>query len=150
MIQNELLHSKELGGQRLIVVRYEDIKKNISNEVQLYNYYVCMCIILFTTCHDYNYCTIATAILKTGTVIVLNYLQVFRMLDFLQVDYSPDEVLNRLRYDFSAFKRPKPPRDFDPYTPEQRQTITSTLQSFMKWLTANHHKDAQEWIRDYE
>ena len=114
-----------------------------------YSYYVCTSIILFATCRDYNYCTIATAILKTGTVIVLNYLQVFRMLDFLQVDYSPDKVLNRLRHDFSAFKRPKPPRDFDPYTPEQRQMITSTLQSFMQWLTANHHKDAQEWIRDY-
>ena len=43
MIQNELLDSKELGRHRLIVVRYEDIKKNISNEVQLlclYVYYI--------------------------------------------------------------------------------------------------------------
>ena len=71
------------------------------------------------------------------------------MLDFLQVDYSPDEVLNRLNHDITAFKRPKPPRDFDPYTPEQRQTIKSTLQSFAKWLTANNHADTLEWIRDY-
>ena len=71
------------------------------------------------------------------------------MLDFLKVDYSPDEVLNRLKHDLTAFKRPKPPRDFDPYTPEQRQKIKSTLQSFVQWLTANHHEDSLEWIRDY-
>ena len=81
--------------------------------------------------------------------MVLDSLQVFRMLDFLQVDYSPDEVLNRLKRDLTAFKRPKPPQDFDPYTPEQRQKIVSTFQSFVQWLTDNHHKDALEWIRDY-
>ena len=46
-------------------------------------------------------------------------LQVFRMLDFLHVDYSRDKVLQRLNDDFRVFKRPKT-QDFDPYTPQQR------------------------------
>ena len=112
-----------------------------------YGYYVLYVCILCATCSDYilHY---SYSYFKDW-YIVLNSLQVFRMLDFLQVDYSPDEVLNRLKHDLTAFKRPKPPRDFDPYTPEQKQRIVSTLQSFVQWLTANHHEDALEWIRDY-
>ena len=40
MIQNELQHSKKNGMHHLLVVRYEDIKKNVSNEVQLFCLYV--------------------------------------------------------------------------------------------------------------
>ena len=46
MIQNEVLHvhSKDKGTLPLLVVRYEDIKKNVSNEVQLFCFvcaYIC-------------------------------------------------------------------------------------------------------------
>ena len=33
MIENEVLPSKQNGTHHLVVVRYEDIKRNVSNEV---------------------------------------------------------------------------------------------------------------------
>ena len=41
------LQSQEKGGYPLIVVRYEDIKKNVSTEVQFMHVYI------FATCSDY-------------------------------------------------------------------------------------------------
>ena len=64
-------------------------------------------------------------------------LQVFRMLDFLHVDYTEDKVLQRLNDDFSVFKRPKT-KEFDPYTPKQRELVKTILKLFLR--TTRHKR----------
>ena len=56
------------------------------------------------------------------------------MLDFLQVNYSPAAVVGRLENDVTAFKRPKPAQDFDPYTPSQRELVRTRLKEFLQSL----------------
>ena len=71
------------------------------------------------------------------------------MLDFLHVEYSTDEVLDRLKDDVTTFKRPKPARDFDPYTLQQKQEIYSVLGRFLVWLKAKDEETMFQTIRYY-
>lgn len=71
------------------------------------------------------------------------------MLDFLRVTYSSEEVLERLKYDITQFKRPKPDESFNPYTLEQRQHIHTNLRQLIAWLKANHKRDFAQTIGSY-
>ena len=71
------------------------------------------------------------------------------MLDFLHFNYLPDDVIKRLQDDeFSTFKR-SPQKDFDPYTPEQRQYVRNELNKFLKWLQENHQMEIIPTIKLY-
>ena len=71
-------------------------------------------------------------------MIISDCLQVFRILDFLNFNYSPDDVVKRLHQDdFTVFKRVK--TDFDPYTPEQREYIENELKELINRLRENNH-----------
>ena len=59
------------------------------------------------------------------------------MLDFLHVSYSPEEVVERLKDEITAFKRPKSDQDFNPYTPPQRDLVRTSLRDFLESL----HRD---------
>ena len=67
------------------------------------------------------------------------------MLDFLRVKYATDEVLERLKGDIMAFKRPKR-NDFDPYTSPQRELVRTHLKDFMKSL---HHEIVVKIVKRY-
>ena len=71
------------------------------------------------------------------------------MLDFLNVDYSTNEVINRLKEDITTFKRPKPAHEFDPYTLQQRKKIVSVLKEFLKWLDEHHEVTMSRIVNDY-
>ena len=71
------------------------------------------------------------------------------MLDFLSVDYSTNEVINRLKEDITTFKRPKPSHEFDPYTLQQRKKIVSVLTEFLKWLHEHHEVTMSRIVDNY-
>ena len=69
------------------------------------------------------------------------------MLDFLQVTYLQQDVVQRLQEDLTKFKRTKPPLEFDPYTTEQRKLVNSILRTVVSDL-AVHNKNSFG-IEDY-
>ncbi|CAI7990010.1 WSCD family member CG9164, partial [Geodia barretti] len=72
--------------------------------------------------------------------------EVFRMLDFLNVEYSAEEIIEKFKDDqLTMFKRPKV-RDFDPYTPPQRDRVRIRLKQLS---TSLHHKTMVEIIKRY-
>ncbi|CAI8007273.1 hypothetical protein GBAR_LOCUS5126 [Geodia barretti] len=72
--------------------------------------------------------------------------EVFRMLDFLHVKYSAEEIIEKFKDDqLTMFKRPKA-RDFDPYTPPQRNRVRTRLKQLSKSL---HHKTMVEIMERY-
>ncbi|CAI7996908.1 hypothetical protein GBAR_LOCUS1991 [Geodia barretti] len=72
--------------------------------------------------------------------------EVFRMLDFLNVEYSAEEIIEKFKDDqLTMFKRPKA-RDFDPYTPPQRDRVRTRLKQLS---TSLHHKTMVEIIKRY-
>ncbi len=54
--------------------------------------------------------------------------EVKRMLDFLGVPYSDEELKQKLSQDFTAFQRQHKHDEFDHYTNEQRQLLLSVVQ----------------------
>ena len=75
-----------------------------------------------------------------------SFLQLFRMLDFLHVKYSADEIVEKFKDDqLTMFKRPKA-RDFDPYTPPQRDVVRTRLKQLS---TSLHHKTMVEIMKRY-
>lgn len=69
------------------------------------------------------------------------------MLDFLHVEYSTEEVLDRLRDNVATFKRPKSAQDF--ITPQQRHNIYSILREFLMWLKAKSEERMSPKIKCY-
>ena len=70
------------------------------------------------------------------------------MLDFLHIHYLPDEVLEKIEYDATAFKRSKM-AEFDPYTSQQRQGIHTLLSQFLVWLKQHQKEDLVPVIEHY-
>ena len=66
------------------------------------------------------------------------------MLDFLHVNYSEEKVVSILKNDMTAFKRPK--KDFDPYTPQQREIVRTHVQEFVKSL---RHEEMLKIVKIY-
>lgn len=71
------------------------------------------------------------------------------MLNFLNVDYVSEEVLNQLKIDATTFRRPKAAHDFDPYTLSQREHITSVIKDVVKWLIKNGKEEEGQKIEQY-
>lgn len=71
------------------------------------------------------------------------------MLDFLNVNYSANEVINKLKEDATTFKRPKPSYEFDPYTLQQREKIESVLRELLKWSHENCKVAMSRIVEDY-
>ena len=68
------------------------------------------------------------------------------MLNFLHVKYSAEESIEKFKDDqLTMFKRPKA-RDFDPYTPPQRNRVRTRLKQLSKSL---HHKTMVEIMERY-
>ena len=81
-------------------------------------------------------------------MIISDCLQVFRILDFLNFNFSPDDVVKRLQDDnFTVFKRVK--QDFDPYTPEEREYIKNELKKLINRLRKNNHDFIIPTIQSY-
>ena len=57
-----------------------------------------------------------------------------RILDFLGVSYSPEEVKQRLLEDVTTFQRSKQAANADLYTPEQRELIREVLRRIIARL----------------
>ena len=108
--------------QPLLIVSYEDMQKNTSREV--------------------------TVFLNCYSLLLELIVQVFRMLDFLHLHYLSDEVLEKIKYDATAFKRSKM-AEFDPYTSQQRQGIHTLLSQFLVWLKEHQKEDFVPVIERY-
>lgn len=65
--------------------------------------------------------------------------QVKRMLQFLRVPYSDEELHKRLSTDYGRFHRKHTGVEFDHYTPEQRQYVTAMVLEAVMFLTANNN-----------
>lgn len=63
-------------------------------------------------------------------------LQVFRMLDFLKVEYSPYHVSQCLVDDVNQFQRVHTSTNLHLYTPTQLQSIQSDVQSVVNELAS--------------
>ena len=63
--------------------------------------------------------------------------EVERMLDFLQVSYSREQVEERLEQNFTLFKR-RHHREFEHYTTEQRAYITQVIAKTKQELENNN------------
>lgn len=126
LIKGELLLSNRTKHP-LLIVRYEDIKENASKEV----------------------ISPTPVYLYTDYFNLQNMFQVFHMLDFLNVNYSANEVINRLEEAVTTFKRPKPPHEFDPYTLQQREKIESVLRELLKWSQENCEVTLSQIVEDY-
>ena len=57
--------------------------------------------------------------------------EVEKILDFLEFPYSHDELVERLREDYTTFQRPHTNDDFQHFSPEQKANIRTTLLSVM-------------------
>lgn len=64
-----------------------------------------------------------------------------RILDFLGVSFSPQEVKLKLLKDFTTFQRRKRDVNINPYTPEQRKLIKETLQQIVAKLQQENDGD---------
>lgn len=71
------------------------------------------------------------------------------MLNFLNVHYVSEEVLNQLTIDATTFKRSKAAHDFDPYTVLQREHIVSVIKDLVEWLIQNGKKEEGQKIEQY-
>ena len=60
------------------------------------------------------------------------------MLDFLGVNYSPTDVMQRLTDDATSFHRQHTSLDFDPYTSEQRKSLQKEVEDV---VTELEHKN---------
>ena len=63
--------------------------------------------------------------------------QVEKILDFLQFPYSHEEVVERLRVDYTDFRRSHTHDDFQHFSPEQKEKLRSTLLTAMTDATAS-------------
>lgn len=64
-----------------------------------------------------------------------------RILDFLGVSFSPQEVKLKLLKDFTTFQRRKQDVNINPYMPEQRKLIKETLQQIVAKLQQENDGD---------
>lgn len=71
------------------------------------------------------------------------------MLNFLNVHYVSEEVLNQLTIGATTFKRSKAAHDFDPYTVSQREHIVSVIKDLVEWLIQNGKKEEGQKIEQY-
>ena len=76
--------------------------------------------------------------------------QVKRMLEFLRVPYSEEELQKRLSQDYGKFHRNKTysSSSFDPYTPEQRKYILTMIQDVVD-LLKTHNNGSTFGIEEY-
>ena len=57
--------------------------------------------------------------------------EVEKILDFLQFPYTHEEVVERLRVDYTDFQRVHTHDDFQHFSPEQKEKLRTTLQTVM-------------------
>ena len=58
--------------------------------------------------------------------------EVGRMLDFLNVNYNKEDLRNKLREDFTVFKREHSSDNFEHYSPQQKLHMKSVLQEAIR------------------
>ena len=58
--------------------------------------------------------------------------EVGRMLDFLNINYNKEDLGNKLRDDFTVFKREHSQDDFEHYSPQQKLHMKSVLQEAIR------------------
>ena len=75
--------------------------------------------------------------LKSNKIAVVK-----RMLDFLKVPYSEDELQKRLAEDYKDFHRPHTASDFDPFTAEQRITTRNAIQETLDLLQEKNNGES--------
>ena len=64
-----------------------------------------------------------------------------RILDFLGVSYSPEEVKQKLLEDIKTFQRSKQAEDTDPYTHEQWELVRKEVQHIIAELQQENDGD---------
>ena len=85
-----------------------------------------------------------------GLTINLIYytIQVFRMLDFLRVSYSPVDVAQGLEEDATQFQRKHSSEVFDPYTKGQRIMVRRKVEGVIAQLK-RHNKGNTLGVEEY-
>ena len=63
--------------------------------------------------------------------------EVEKILDFLQFPYSHDEVVERLREDYTDFQRPHTQDNFQHFSPKQKENLRTTLLTVMNTTKAS-------------
>ena len=71
--------------------------------------------------------------------------EVEKILDFLEFPYSHDELVERLREDYTTFQRPHTNDDFQHFSPEQKANIRTTLLTVMATAKATGKSDLFEF-----
>ena len=67
--------------------------------------------------------------------------EVEKILDFLQFPYSHEEVVERLKTDFTTFQRPHTHDDFQHFSPAQKEMLQTTLLTVMADAKASGKAD---------
>ena len=67
--------------------------------------------------------------------------EVEKILDFLQFPYSHDEVVERLREDYTDLQRPHTHEDFQHYFPKLKENLRTTLLTMMATANASGKAD---------
>ena len=57
--------------------------------------------------------------------------EVEKILDFLRFPYSHNDLVERLRQDYTVFQRPHTNDDFQHFSPEQKENLRTTLLTVM-------------------
>ena len=67
--------------------------------------------------------------------------EVEKILDFLQFPYSHEEVVERLREDYTDLQRQHTHEDFQHFSPEQKEYLRTTLLTMMATANASGKAD---------
>ena len=67
--------------------------------------------------------------------------EVEKILDFLQFPYSHEEVVERLREDYTDLQRQHTHKDFRHFSPEQKENLQTTLLTMMATAKASGKAD---------
>lgn len=79
--------------------------------------------------------------------------KVGRMLDFLNINYNKEDLRNRLRDDFTVFKREHSENDFEHYSPQQKLQMKSVLQEAIRMAEEGNKADIlrlHEYLGSFE